>query len=213
MIPEESFGQWLAFAGIMALGQFSPGPDMILLTRTSLKEGAMAGVKAACGISTGLAFHSTLAIGGLALVFEKSPVLGTILRWLAAIYLVWLAWKIVSHHFILWYSGGKKSADESTSAPPARHPFLRGFWCNLLNPKVAVIFAAVCAPFLDGPHSRAWPVILWITIVIQGGVLWSLWAALLQWTPLRSAYRRAESWIDSSFGIALVVLALLLVLR
>ena len=24
------------FAGVMALGQFSPGPDMILLTRTAL---------------------------------------------------------------------------------------------------------------------------------------------------------------------------------
>ncbi len=37
----------LAFARVMALGQFSPGPDMILLTRTALKSGAWAGVEMA----------------------------------------------------------------------------------------------------------------------------------------------------------------------
>jgi threonine/homoserine/homoserine lactone efflux protein len=30
----------LMFAGVMVLGQFSPGPDMLLLTRTELRKGA-----------------------------------------------------------------------------------------------------------------------------------------------------------------------------
>ncbi len=41
----------LAFAGVMALGQFSPGPDMVLLTRTSLKCGAKVGSDGAFGIA------------------------------------------------------------------------------------------------------------------------------------------------------------------
>ncbi len=49
----------LAFAGVMALGQFSPGPDMILLTRTALRSGARAGVEMALGIACGLAVHAT----------------------------------------------------------------------------------------------------------------------------------------------------------
>ena len=55
-----------AFAGLMALGQFSPGPDMILLTRTALAEGAKAGAIMALGIASGLLVHASIAVAGLA---------------------------------------------------------------------------------------------------------------------------------------------------
>jgi len=200
----------LAFAGVMALGQFSPGPDMLLLTRTALKDGAGAGVKMSLGIACGLAVHATLAVAGLALVFERSRVLGNVLRWVAAAYLIWLAWRIVSHHFVAWYSGGS-AAETTGETPAARNPFLRGLWCNLLNPKAAIILGAVCAPFLHGTHPPAWPFFLWAIIVGQGALLWSLWAVLLQWPRLRGFYRRAEPWIDSAFALALVILAILLI--
>ena len=63
----------LAFSGVMALGQFSPGPDMVLLTRTSLKSGVRAGVEMALGIACGLTVHATLAVAGLALAFDWRP--------------------------------------------------------------------------------------------------------------------------------------------
>src|SRR5690606_25405543 len=82
----------LAFAGVMALGQFSPGPDMLLLTRTALKSGARAGVEMAAGISCGLVVHATVALGGLALAFQRTPILAEALRWGAAAYLLWISW-------------------------------------------------------------------------------------------------------------------------
>ena len=94
----------------MALGQFSPGPDMILLTRTALRSGARAGVKMALGIACGLSVHATLAVGGLALAFERLPLLRGALRWVAAVYLMWLAYRMLSETFVTWYSercGGK----------------------------------------------------------------------------------------------------------
>ena len=59
-------GELLVFAGLIVLGQFSPGPDMVLLTRTALREGAGAGVRMALGISCGLAVHATIAVAGVA---------------------------------------------------------------------------------------------------------------------------------------------------
>ncbi|MFT7172451.1 MAG: threonine efflux protein, partial [Paracoccaceae bacterium] len=61
----------LAFAVVMVIGQFSPGPDMLLLTRTSLAEGLKAGWLMVLGIVTGLAFHATLAIGGMAVLVAQ----------------------------------------------------------------------------------------------------------------------------------------------
>ncbi len=197
-----------AFAGVMALGQFSPGPDMILLTRTSLAEGARAGAIMACGIATGLAVHTAVAVAGLALAFERMPSLHRAFAWIAAAYLAWLAWQLVKAGLAAKTAGPPVAA----TAPPRTHPYVRGLICNLLNPKAVLFLAAVCAPFLQGSHPGWWPAALWAVVVFQGGLLWALWARLLQWPPLRNRYQRSASWIDAAFGIALAGLAVRLVL-
>lgn len=194
----------LAFAGVMALGQFSPGPDMILLTRTALKKGAVTGVKMALGIATGLSIHAAAAVAGLALALDNLPALRGALRWLAAAYLLWLAYRVAVEHFIAWYSGSLKDDEPRISAV---HPFIQGLTCNLLNPKAAIFLAAASASFLRGDHPTWWPLALWGIIVGLGAVLWSAWACFLQWRPLRLRYQRLERWIDLAFAAALVVLS------
>ncbi|MBJ7283792.1 MAG: LysE family transporter, partial [Akkermansiaceae bacterium] len=78
----------------MMLGQISPGPDMLLLTRTAIKEGARAGREMALGIATGLAVQATLAVAGFAVLVERTPVVRLALCWLAAGYLLWMAFRI-----------------------------------------------------------------------------------------------------------------------
>lgn len=198
----------LAFAGVMALGQFSPGPDMLLLTRTSLAEGAWSGVRMALGIATGLTVHATLAISGTALLFQKGGWLGDTMRWLAAAYLLWLAWGLFRASYRHLKSG--PPANAATDAGK-RSAYVRGLLCNLLNPKVVVFFAAGTAPFLVGDRPGWWAPALWGIVVVQGCTLWSLWAVMLQAPPVRAGYRRAGPWIDVVFGIALAVLAVMLV--
>ena len=199
----------LAFAGVMALGQFSPGPDMILLTRTALKTGARAGVEMALGIACGLTVHATLAVAGLSLVLERVPLLWELMRWVAAGYLLWLGYRMLAGIFVKWYSGVVVETNVEVSW---RRPFLRGLFCNLLNPKAALFLAAVSAPFLRGERPGWWAFAIWGIVVGQGFVLWSLWAWLLQWRPLRQAYERSEHWIDGAFGVALVALAIRLMI-
>lgn len=196
------------FAGVIVLGQFSPGPDMLLLTRTALRRGSPAGVRMALGIGCGLAFHATIAIAGMAVVFERFTVLRRVLLWVAAFYLLWLAYGLLREAFMAWHSGAKS---ESTQRENGHSPFVRGLLCNLLNPKAALFLAAVCAPFLAGKHPDWWPAALWIVVVGLGVGLWSLWVVLLQWPPLRRSYERAVLWIDALFGIALIVLAAALI--
>jgi threonine efflux protein len=195
----------LAFAGVMALGQFSPGPDMILLTRTALKLGARAGAEMAFGISCGLTFHSVIAVAGVALALERSPGLRLALHWLAAVYLIWLAISIGREIFRV------REVREPVTAETSQRPFVRGLLCNLLNPKAAIFLAAVSAPFLRGGRPDWWPLAICGIVVVQGCVLWSLWAVLLQWIPLRTAYERSVKWIDGAFALVLVALALRLV--
>lgn len=199
-----------AFAGIMLLGQFSPGPDMLLLTRTALADGGKAGVRTALGIATGLAVHAALAVLGLAWLLERFALLDRALHWAAAAYLLGLSWKLLSACVA---SFSKPGGSEDPTSKLGGSFYLRGLWCNLLNPKVMVFLAAVTAPFLRGDISPGRPIALWLIIVGQGAVFWSLWALLLQWRPLRDGYRRAQPLIDGAFGLVLLALAVLLVLR
>lgn len=195
----------LAFAGVIALGQFSPGPDMVLLTRTALKGGSKAGLEMALGIACGLSVHATVAVAGLALAFERSPLLGDAMRWAAACYLLWLAWRMARERFTVPAGG---ALQEEISAPAVRRPFTRGLICNLLNPKVVIFLAAASAPFLRGDRPAWWPLAIWCIVVGQAALLWSLWSYLLQWPPLRRRYERAERWIDIAFALVLTALAL-----
>lgn len=193
------------FAGVIVLGQFSPGPDMILLTRTALRYGPREGLQMALGIACGLAVHSTVAVAGMAAAFQRLPVLRVTLQWVAAAYLLWLAHGILRERFIAWRSGPTLEADVKTPAHPA---FVRGLLCNLLNPKAALFLAAVCAPFLSGSHPLWWPYAIWSIIVGLGIILWSAWVILLQWRPVRRAHARAATSIDVVFGLLLLALAL-----
>jgi threonine/homoserine/homoserine lactone efflux protein len=197
------------FAGVMVLGQFSPGPDMLLLTRTALRKGARIGLETAAGITCGLAVHSTIAVAGMSVAFERLPWLRTALQWLAAIYLLWLAWGMARECFVAWYSGAIHEVDV---ADGGRAPFIRGLLCNLLNPKAALFLAAVCAPFLSGHHPSWWPYAIWGIIVGFGIGLWSLWVLLLQYPPLRHRYERSAGLVDGIFGLVLAALAVRLML-
>lgn len=197
------------FAGVIVLGQFSPGPDMILLTRAALGQGPREGVQMASGITCGLAVHSTIAVAGMAAAFQRLPVLRAALQWVAAAYLLWLAYGILSERYLAWRSGSIHEAQVKTHS---QSPFVRGFFCNLLNPKVALFLAAVCAPFLSGSHPAWWPFAIWSVIVGLGISLWSAWVLLLQWQPARRAYARAAAWIDVVFGLLLLALAIRLML-
>lgn len=203
--------EWLVFAGVMAVGQFSPGPDMLLLTRTAVARGRAAGCWTAFGICSGLGAHAVIAVAGMASLMARGGWLERALLGAAAACLVWLAIQLLR--------GGNNpdpglpSDPEKPSVGGAGGDWRRGLLCNLLNPKVAVFLAGVTAPFLSGRSGWQWPLILWATIVLEGLLLWCLWVCLLQVPPVKRAYMRAARWFDLAFGLALLAVAAALVIR
>ncbi len=188
----------IAFAGVMAVGQFSPGPDLLLVTRTALSDGTAAGVRTAAGIATGLIVHASLAVAGVSALFRAQGGLGKTVAWVGAAYLFWLAIGLVRKAGQVPEAGG---------ARPGHAVYVRGLLCNLLNPKALLFLAAVSSPFLAGRSETWWPWAIAGVAVIQGFALWCGWAAVLQWPPVQRGYRRAAKWIDRVFAVMLAALA------
>lgn len=201
--------EWLVFVAIMAVGQFSPGPDMLLLTRTSLAQGRSAGCWTALGIACGLALHALIAVAGVASLMAQGGWLEMVMRWLAAAYLLWLAYQLISSAL----QAGALKVTEFKDVPEtsAFSSWKRGLLCNLLNPKVAVFLAGVTAPFLLHQGGWEWPLILWATIVLEGALLWCLWVCLLQHRSIKKTYQRMARWFDLVFGVALLAIAAVLI--
>ncbi len=208
--------EWISFVIVMALGQFSPGPDMILLTRVALSDGYKSGCATATGIATGLTIHAGVAIFFVDLLTSQAsqPIL-LVIYLLAVIYLLWLAWGLLSSAFIEIYSGVKLDWSTTIKSEKTLNLFdhyRRGLLCNLLNPKVAIFLAGVVLPFQQlASNSTPWSIILWLTIVLEGLILWCLWVKLLQNPKIQRWYSQKFYIIDGIFGIALIALTILII--
>ncbi len=148
MIPGATAASFLL---VVILGAMSPGPDFIVVTRSSLTGGRRAGIAAGFGIALGV-FAWVVAIAlGVAAVLTASAVAFTVVKLVGAGYLVFLgvkAWLAVRRG-----EYRDLGADADVEPLKAAAAFRQGLFTNLLNPKVAVYFLALL-PSSSPPTAR-----------------------------------------------------------
>lgn len=119
----------------------APGPDILYVLTRALGQGRRAGLIAAFGFASGLPVH-TLAIAiGLAALLQSSPQAFTALQIAGALYLVYLAWRILND---------RSAFVVGAPLPPRRLRaiYLQSLTMNLLNPKVILFFLAFLPRFI-----------------------------------------------------------------
>jgi len=204
----------ITFIVVVGLGQFSPGPDMILLMKVSLSNGAKAGYFTALGIVTGLMIHAGIAIF---FVDKITALSGSVVQVgvyiLGASYLIWLGYQLLQAAFVGYSSGLKIELEDSKIGKITNYLqfYKRGFLCNLLNPKVAIFLAGVMLPFKQEDPSVTWSMLLWITVVFEGLLLWCVYVKFLQAGWIRAKYTKNSYIIDGVFGVVLLTIAFFLI--
>jgi threonine/homoserine/homoserine lactone efflux protein len=143
MIPTADL---LLFAGAALLMVLTPGPNMIYLISRSICQGRKAGVISLFGVVVGFFVHMFAAALGLTALFMAVPFAYELLKWLGALYLLWLAWQALKP--------GARSAFEARQLPddPPSKLFVMGFVTNLLNPKIAVFYLSIFPQFVSPQH-------------------------------------------------------------
>lgn len=187
---------WLLFVAASALVLAIPGPTVLLVVSHALAGGASSGWRTVPGVALGDAVAITVSILGLGALLAASAALFTLLKWLGALYLIFLGIR-------LWRS----SASDAREAPVAgdrahRSATWQAFAVTVLNPKSIAFFVAFLPQFVvaDAP---AWPqlVILaltFVTLATLNATLYALVAGTFRARLQRLTTRRAGNKIGGA---------------
>ena len=147
----------LAFAGVAALINVTPGLDTMLVLRTSIAGGRATGLVSGLGINTGCLVWGVAAAAGVTELLTASHTAFEAVRIAGAVYLSWLGC------CALWRSrrrrGRETPAAETDHLSPRRAvragsgrlaAFRSGLTTNLLNPKAGLFYMSLLPQFI--PH-------------------------------------------------------------
>lgn len=159
-----TFAYFLTASVLLTL---APGPDILYLLTKSLSDGAKSGIILACGLVSGIVFHTTLVMVGVAALIKSSATAMLMLKIFGAAYLLFLAFGA----FKAARAGKKISLGRSTAKDSAKALYKRGILMNVLNPKVLLFFLAFLPQFVDLSRDGASLTILFLGVVFAAQAL------------------------------------------
>lgn len=204
-----SLAHWIAFLTAAVLLNLSPGPDMAFILGHTVKSGTRTGFAALSGIWTGAGLHVAMAAFGLSAILAASALAFSVVKWVGAIYLVWLGIQALRS------KGGGGLVNAAKDVLPWSRVYKQGILVSLLNPKVAVFFLAFLPQFVvegAGPT--------WLQLAVHGVFIIVVAAfieppLILAGGRLADLIKRRKSiglWLDRGLGALLVALGVRLAL-
>lgn len=196
------FDLWLAFATASTALLLIPGPTVLLVLSYALSKGRSVAVASAAGVALGDFVAMTASLLGLGALVLASATAFTVLKWMGAIYLVWLGIKLI------------RSAPTKGLTPPravtANGVFGHTAAVTALNPKSIAFFIAFVPQFIQ-PQAPLLPqFVILITTFVTLAALNALAYALLA-DRLRRVIAKPDvlAWITRAGGATLIGMGLL----
>ena len=178
----------------------TPGPANMALMTT----GAAYGVRRALPFVAGVVVGKQLIIWplgfGLAEIALAYPSVFNAMKWAAAAYICWLAWKV---------SGLRLKPGSPEARPPG---FINGLWVHPLNPKAWAMIVGAFTGFVDPAAGAFWSTLL-VALVLMGCqvVLHPIWTYAGEQIAKALAGTRYEIYLMRTLAL-LTVLSVMLVL-
>ena len=201
--------QLLLFIAAGLLLNLTPGPDVLYVVSHALRSGARAGMVAALGITAGCFVHIFAAAVGVSALMAASATAFALLKWAGAAYLVYVGLRLLrpGPAALVSLDAAPADAAQPQDASAYRTIFLRGFWTNALNPKVALFFLAFVPQFITPQMDNKPLAFLLLGLLFNFNGLWVNvgWAAAAAFLARRSGLvQRSLRWLDRAAGALFV---------
>ncbi|MEM1386774.1 MAG: LysE family translocator [Pseudomonadota bacterium] len=182
-----------------------PGTGVVYTLATGMTRGAHASMAAAFGCTLGIIPAIAAAFLGLSALLHAGALAYTVLKYVGAAYLLYLAWQI-------WRDKGPISF--SREVPVSMRQIVRtGFLINVLNPKLSVFFMAFLPQFIDpsgavnvqmASMSAAFMVMTFAVFVVYGAAASAL-SSVLRRPGVANGIRYAAAAAFAGFGARLAL--------
>ncbi|MCK2165131.1 LysE family translocator [Thalassospira xiamenensis] len=178
MVIENLLLLWLAALPLMG----SPGPATISLAASGSAFGIRASLGYLGGIITGTIAVLLLVATGIATALLAHPIAGQVLTAIAAIYILYLAWKIATAPIRPAHATADRSAHQPEPTPAPKAPDFRGgMMLAIANPKAFAAIGAVYAAHAIAPHSlwldNALKIAALALVIVLVNSLWLIFGA------------------------------------
>lgn len=196
---------WMTFVGATVLLLIIPGPTIVLVLTYALTQGRRVAVASAGGVALGDFIAMTTSLIGLGALVLASATLFTALKWVGAVYLVWMGIGMIR-------SAGTAKAIQIEDAPQlsAGAVFRNAAVVTALNPKGIVFFIAFVPQFIRTDAALAPQFAILIATFVGLATLNVLIYALLA-DRLRATIRRPSvlAWMTRVGGGVLIAMGVL----
>ncbi len=194
-----AFDLWLTFSLASLALLVLPGPTLLLVLSYALSQGRRVAVASALGVATGDLIAMTVSVIGLGAILLTSAFAFTIVKWIGAVYLMWLGLRMI-----------RLSADQRIDTRAAKSETPTRVFRDLtlvtaLNPKSNAFFLAFVPQFID-PAAAFTPqvTILIATFVGIAGVNALVFALAANSMRLWLNGDGVQTWIARGGGMALM---------
>jgi threonine/homoserine/homoserine lactone efflux protein len=199
-------GAFVAASLVLAV---TPGPGVFYIVTRSATQGRLSGLASVAGVALGNLGNAVGASLGLAALFAVSSVAFMAVKYLGALYLIYLGIRAL-----------RAPAQSFTvdAAPLARAAlrtiFVHGFVVALLNPKTAIFFAAFLPQFIAAPSAPLAQTLglggVFVLIAALTDSLYALMAgAMRPWLQRASGVAAAGRYVSGGAFIGLGLLTAL----
>lgn len=185
----------LAVYGLLALGLFSPGPNILAVVGTAMGTGRRAAIHMALGIALGTGIWASLTVAGLTALLTAYADIATWLRLAGGCFLIWLGLKA--------YRAALRSDGQlvvRSVAGSAKRSFAKGLAIQLTNPKAMLHWAALMTLAIS-PQSPLWVA---VAVVVGSTALSAIghvaYATGFSTERVAAAYRRLRRGIEAVLG-------------
>lgn len=198
------FDLWFAFFAASVALLLIPGPTVLLVLSYALSKGRSVAVASALGVALGDFLAMTASLAGLGALVLTSATAFIVLKWVGALYLIWLGIKLI-----------RSAPSEGLALPKAedvtaRSVFKHATIVTALNPKSIAFFIAFVPQFISAQS----PFLPQASVLIATFVVLAALNALayaIAADRLRSMIARPSvlAWITRAGGGVLIAMGLL----
>lgn len=192
-------GNLLALAALNVVGALSPGPDIILITRTATRSRPHAAT-VVMGIQTGVLFWSVVTVLGAAALLNAVPEAVDIVQIVGGGWLVYMGWRMLRGGIANRTSPPVDLEHAQSQLGSLRKAYMQGLVTNLSNPKIVLFLSAMIAPLLPANPTLAQTVSVVVVLSLSALAVQMPIALVVSTHTVRRKLLRAGPFIDIGAG-------------